>query len=141
MRNVSVDVMGRVGEFTFVIYFTHPNRPLPSELLTSHNRQCGILEIKLDDTHHLFTRNKVSGVLQLDRLKDYLQHDFESKVWVFHPRYVQLKQEATERLSLKASRYTPPPTPSLLNDQHRHRNHRSLKLHRSDSWQPATKAI
>ncbi len=136
-----VDVMGKVGEFSFVIYFTHPNRPLPNELLTPHNRQCGVLEIKLDDTHHLFTRDKVSGTRQLDRLKDYLQNDVESKVWVFHPRYAQLEQEATERLSLKASQYTPPPTPSFRNDQYRHRNQRNFNHHSSDSWQSTTKAV
>ncbi|WP_240314542.1 hypothetical protein [Vibrio tetraodonis] len=86
-----VDVMSKVGNFTFVIYFTHPNRPLPSELHTPYSRQCGILEIKLDDTYHLFTCDKVSGTWQLDRLKNYLQHDVESKVWVFHPRYAQFE--------------------------------------------------
>ncbi|WP_045398674.1 competence protein CoiA family protein [Vibrio campbellii] len=134
-----VDVVGRVGEFTFVIYFTHPNRPLPSELLTPHNRLCGVLEIKLDDTHHLFTCDKVSGTRQLDRLKDYLRNDIESKVWVFHPRYTQLEQEARERLSLKVSRYTPTPTPSFRNDQPRHRNPRNFELRLSNSWQPTTK--
>lgn len=136
-----VDVMSRVGDFIFVIYFTHPNRPLPSGLLTPHHRQCGILEIKLDDTHHLFTYNKAPGTRQLDKLKDYIQHDVESKMWVFHPRYAQLEQEATERLSLKASQYTPTPTPSVSNDQHRNRNPKNFELHPSDSLHPSTNSI
>ena len=102
-----VDVIGGIKGFSFVIYFTHPNRHLPIELQNPNHKQSGILEIKLDDTHRLFVDDKKSDIRQIDKLKAFLQHDLESKAWVFHPRKEQLERDANERVKIQIEQYTP----------------------------------
>ncbi|MDR9830017.1 competence protein CoiA [Vibrio sp. 10N.286.49.C2] len=102
--NCVVDIVGKVQAFSFVIYFTHPNRPLPASLHVSDNQQSGVLEIKLDDTHHLFKENR-AGTRQLDRLKLFLQNDLSSKSWVFHPRKASIQKAAYQRLNSTIASY------------------------------------
>lgn len=102
--NCVVDIVGKVEDFSFAIYFTHPNRPLPTELDVSSNQQSGVLEIKLDDTHHLFKENR-TGTRQLDRLKHFLQNDLSSKSWVFHPRKASMQKAAHQRLNSAIASY------------------------------------
>lgn len=102
--NCIVDIVGKVEDFSFAIYFTHPNRPLPTELDASNNQQSGVLEIKLDDTHHLFKDDSV-GTRQLDRLKHFLQSALSSKSWVFHPRKASMQKAAYQRLNSTIASY------------------------------------
>jgi hypothetical protein len=102
--NCVVDIVGKVQDFSFAIYFTHPNRPLPTELDVSNNQQSGVLEIKLDDTHHLFKEDR-AGTRQLDRLKHFLQNDLSSKSWVFHPRKASMQEAAYQRLNSAITSY------------------------------------
>ncbi|MGR5299121.1 competence protein CoiA family protein [Vibrio mediterranei] len=96
--NCVVDIVGKVRDFYFAIYFTHPNRPLPEALHTSDNQQTGVLEIKLDSTYHLFKEDRL-GKRQLDKLKHFLQNDLSSKSWVFHPRKASMQEAACQRLN------------------------------------------
>ncbi len=93
-----VDIVGKVKGFSFVVYFTHPNRPLPADLHVSDNQQSGVLEVKLDDTHYLFKEDRAE-TRQLDRLKLFLQNDLSSKSWVFHPRKASMQKAAYQRLN------------------------------------------
>ena len=102
--NCVVDIVGKVQDFSFVVYFTHPNRPLPAELHVSDNQQSGVLEIKLDDTHHLFKEDR-AGTRHLDRLKLFLQNDLPSKSWVFHPRKASMQKAAYKRLNSTIASY------------------------------------
>ncbi|NAX47774.1 competence protein CoiA [Photobacterium halotolerans] len=96
-----VDILGEVKEFSLIIYFTHPNRALPSHLKNPRFQQSGILEIQLDHTHDLFSDRKDSTLRHIDLLKNFLQHDLHSKKWVHHPRKAKLEQQASERLDAK----------------------------------------
>lgn len=128
--NCVVGIVGKVQGFSFAIYFTHPNRPLPTDLHVSDNQQCGVLEIRLDDTHHLFKGNNTSGTRQLDRLQSFLQSDLTSKSWVFHPRKESMKKEAYERLNSNVASYQIKPHSTPI-----HSNHGSRVLHQyKDPW-------
>ncbi|MFO6425511.1 competence protein CoiA family protein [Motilimonas sp. KMU-193] len=94
----SVDIEGKVGDYTFVIYFTHPSRALPHKLADPPEHHSAVLQIKLDDCHGLF-REKANTQRQLDQLKQYLQHELDNKAWVFHPRQIHLIQQAKQNLA------------------------------------------
>lgn len=85
-ENTLVDIYGNIDKYPFLIYFTHPGRNLPENLLTPKLEQCGILEIKLDNTSQLFSKKDTANIKFIDELKDFLQHDNDSKQWIFHPR-------------------------------------------------------
>ncbi|MDK9365761.1 hypothetical protein [Lelliottia wanjuensis] len=69
-----------------MIYFTHPERFLPFELLEPQQQQCGIVEIKLDETIKLFAKKNITGVRFIDELRRFLEKNQDAKRWVYHPR-------------------------------------------------------
>lgn len=95
----TVDIAGEVNGFSFIIYFTHPNRSLPEGLASPDHQKSGIIEICLDQTHHLFSPQSDSSAPHIDRLKDFLQHDLKSKRWVFHPRKAKQEQQARQKIN------------------------------------------
>ena len=103
----TVDVIGNVKGFLFIIYFTHPDRPIPVDLQISPPQNCGILEIDLKDTDQLFRGKHQREERQLDKLKDFLQNDLESKNWIFHPREQSQEEKARLRLMERIDKYQP----------------------------------
>ncbi|MCF4175164.1 competence protein CoiA family protein [Vibrio sp. McD22-P3] len=135
--NCIVDIVGKVEGFSFAIYFTHPSRPLPTELDASNNQQSGVLEIKLDDTHYLFKEDR-TGTRQLDRLEQFLQNDLSSKSWVFHPRKASMQKAAYQRLNSAIASYQAKPHSTT---NHSGSRGRSFSLH-NDPWlAPRSKPI
>jgi len=112
---VPVDLVGNINGFQFVIYFTHPNRDVPSELFTPENHKCGIVSVALDSLPILFSRAKKEGKTYKEVLKKFLSSDRDSKSWVFHPNYKRqeiaaletLEKNIKKEIQLKEVRNTP----------------------------------
>ncbi|WP_164095585.1 competence protein CoiA [Serratia marcescens] len=98
-EGVSVDITGFVENYPLVIYFTHPGRVLPSELLEPLQQSCCILEIKLDETIKLFAKKNITCVKFIDELKVFIESNQDARRWVYHSRKVKERQKAQERLA------------------------------------------
>lgn len=98
---VPVDLYGRVKEIPFVIYFVHPGREVPSELLSPLDQKCGIVSISLIGLAGLYQGIRESGKSYQDLLYSYLANDVKSKKWVFHPRYIKCEASARKALEQK----------------------------------------
>jgi len=46
-HGLPVDAIGKVHDRAFVLYFTHPGRSAPTELLTPPDKSCGVIAISL----------------------------------------------------------------------------------------------
>lgn len=98
-NGVPVDLFGTIDGFTFVVYFIHPGRGVPSSLMPEHltDRKCGVIAIDLRDVATLFTKRSGSGSSYAKVLEEFLAHHEGSKRWVFHPRYDHAKALAMKR--------------------------------------------
>lgn len=95
---VAVDVIGKVGQFDFIIYFSHPGRSVPHELLHPENDHCGVIEIKLDGLSEEFVLAKKNNKTYDSILSNYLTNNKASKRWIYHPRHAIKKEQATQEL-------------------------------------------
>ena len=93
-----VDIIGHIGEFSFIIYFTHPGRHVPAEFYHPPDAHCGILALSLEPLPALFQTAKKQQKSYLKILHHFLCNNLPSKNWVFHPRYAQRKQQAMDKL-------------------------------------------
>jgi len=84
---IPVDLVGNISGFQFVIYFTHPNRNVPTELFNPEDHKCGVIAVALDSLPMLFSNAKKNGKTYKEVLKTFLSSDRDSKSWVFHPHY------------------------------------------------------
>lgn len=94
----SVDIVGTVRDFQFVIFFSQPDRVVPERLLEPENPKCGILEISLNSLDNEFIRLRSQHRTYREILTDFLQHDVASKKWLYHPRFKPKANEAIEDL-------------------------------------------
>ena len=94
---VMVDVMGRVRDYAFILYFTHPGRAFPDALSEPKDRRCGIVSISLDGLPNLFG---IVGVKQSykDRLSDFIVNDIASKKWRYHPRHARYTKHNADQV-------------------------------------------
>ena len=97
-----VDIIGHIGEFSFIIYFTHPGRQVPAEFYHPPDSHCGILAISLEKLPWLFLNAKKQGKSYLKILHYFLTNNLPSKHWVFHPRHAQRKEQALIKLRQQA---------------------------------------
>lgn len=95
---VPVDLLGHIGDFSFIIYFTHPGRDVPQEFFNPHNAKCGIISISLADLSILFRNSRISKGSYRTTLHDFLVNNISSKEWVFHPRYRRYVENAKRKL-------------------------------------------
>lgn len=102
-----MDIYGNIDRYPFVIYLTHPGRSLPENLLTPELEQCGILEIKLDNTRRLYSKENTANIKFIDELKEFLQHDNDSKQWIYHPRKKSEAMKAQKRLDERITNHIP----------------------------------
>ncbi|MFW2374099.1 MAG: competence protein CoiA family protein [Gammaproteobacteria bacterium] len=101
-EGVSVDIVGFIKGFEFVIYFTHPGREVPSGLKKPEKINCGVLAISLDKLGSVFSKPAERKNQSYQSIFiEYLSNDISSKQWVFHPRYERCKNDALARLREK----------------------------------------
>lgn len=108
-EDILVDIYGKVGNYPLVIYFTHPGRALPYELVDPQQQSSGVIEIRLDETIKLFAKKNMTGVRFIDELQTFIQHDKDAKRWVYHPRKNKEQNEARIRLDKQVENYRPRP--------------------------------
>lgn len=103
---VAVDIIGSIGSFKFVVYFTHQGRIVPEVLFDPEDKKCGIIEISLDSLMFKFKTAKSEGKTYYEILADFLTHDKDSKKWIYHPRFGPCASAAVENLKEGASNLT-----------------------------------
>lgn len=96
--DVIVDLKGQVGDFEFVVYFSHPGRSVPSTLAALEGVRAGVLEIDLRSLAGRFARMAKHGVTYAQLLSNFLSGDRDSKRWIYHPRHAQIRADAETRL-------------------------------------------
>lgn len=96
-ENCTVDILGKVKDYDFILYITHPGRPLPNELRDPENRQCGILEIQLDDWGiHFLNATDETSRSHSESLAWLISSHVKSKKWIFHPRQGDVYKQAKD---------------------------------------------
>lgn len=95
---VPVDLVGNISGFQFVIYFTHPNRDVPTELFNPENLKCGVIAVELNLLPMLFSKAKKDEKTYKEVLKTFLSSNHDSKRWIFHPNYKRHEIAALETL-------------------------------------------
>lgn len=102
ISKVPVDIYGKVVGYAFIIYFTHDQRFVPSELYTTADKQ-GVIAISLNDTQSLFFKKRGRPYKEL--LREYLKKNIKSKEWIYHPRKASQKEKALKRLQFISSQH------------------------------------
>ena len=100
---MAVDLIGTIGSFKFVVYFTHPERNVPDNLFNPTDSKCGVIQIALDLLKNQFKTANSENKTYHEILTDFLTNDGESKKWIYHPRFEQCASAAVEDLKIGAS--------------------------------------
>lgn len=100
-----VDIAGKVGDFNFIIYLSHDNRNAPNKLDIPDCRNCGIIEINLNDTYDLLLSERDISVKSVDILEDFLKHNTCSKHWIYHPRKKSMEEKANNSIDNEIEKY------------------------------------
>ena len=98
-----VDVIGNVNQYNFIVYFTHPGRKAPENLISPSNNNFGIISISLMKLEMLFLEAKDSKKTYQKILYDFLASDIDARKWLFHPRFEQCKAKATKLLKTEVN--------------------------------------
>jgi hypothetical protein len=89
-----VDVVGTVSGWDFVVFLSHPGRPVPEPLRSLDGMKAGALQICLDALaerwHDQDRGNQAFAVV----VKHFLRDDQDSKRWLFHPSYARKRAAA-----------------------------------------------
>ena len=99
-EGVRIDVFGKVKDFPFGIYFTHPGRKQPVEPERFQEMSIGIVAIDLTDLKVQFAQARSRGNTYASVLKHFLASDTQSKHWIYHPR--RRKRQAAAEAHLAA---------------------------------------
>lgn len=109
-----VDVRGRLLSHTFIVYMTHPGRPVPEALQSPVDKRSGILELQLHSIGDAFSQGRKAGHSYREVLSSILTEDVTAKRWIFHPRYERAKAMAQKvLLARQASRNDRPTMQSV----------------------------
>ncbi len=96
----TVDVLGKMADRDFVIYFTHPERQLPHELRSPEDKRCGIVQIQMDDWgRHFFHTRSEPNASHTKTLLRLLIDDISCKRWVYHPRQEEIQKRIAEEMT------------------------------------------
>ena len=98
-KGVKVDVLGKVKNFPFGIYFTYPGREQPVDPERFQGMPIGVVAIDLTDLKVQFAQARDSGNTYISVLKHFLISDTLSKRWIYHPRRQKQQAIAEEHLA------------------------------------------
>ena len=103
--DATVDVVGKIGDYTFVIYFEHEYRSLPSKLQKDpEDNKCGIICIKLENNLFLHGVGHV-GKQYKDVLRESLALGTLKIEWIYHPRIKSGIEKIKSELKEKSETY------------------------------------
>ena len=97
-QGIRIDVFGKVKQYPFGIYFTHPSREQPVDPERFQKMHIGIIEIDLTDLKERLAQARSSGSTYEIALKNFLASDIQSKRWLYHPRKQKRQAAAIENL-------------------------------------------
>ncbi len=100
----AADVLGKVGDFPFIIIFTHPEKrfDIDSELLDGE--RAGIIGIDLTDSVSIFNNQKDDSITSFkEALSAYLFDEIEHIQWLYHPRESSVIEKAVQQLEKEPS--------------------------------------
>ena len=98
-QGIRIDVFGKVKQYPFGIYFTHPGREQPVDPERFQKMHIGIIEIDLTDLKDRLAQARSSGSTYEIALKNFLASDIQSKRWLYHPRKQKCQAAAEARLA------------------------------------------
>lgn len=99
--DVTVDLIGKVGDYSLAIYFAHPGRVAPPIINGLADDICGVLEISIAQIYKpMIIARRNEGSYE-SALRGFLEEDLSSKRWLYHPRYAEVKKMAEARLHEK----------------------------------------
>jgi len=99
--DTTVDVLGEVGGYSFVLYFVHPGRPVPHALDPPAIGTTGVVAVSLEGVPSLLHRHSGRRGGYKSVLRSYLADDVASKRWVFHPRFPRRAEAAKAALEAR----------------------------------------
>ena len=120
--NSPVDIFGHIGDYSFIIYFTHPGRSVPNEFHNPTDKKIGVISISLEPTYAIFASSKKNRISYQTQLYDFLSNDLESKTWVFHPRQERCEKISKDKLQQKISEFKKNKTNINVQHQRKHNN-------------------
>lgn len=99
----TVDIVGDVAGYKFIIYFTHAGRSVPFTIEQLTGSSCGFICFSLESLRYRFSECRNEACSYHEILRNFLVSNLESKLWFFHPRYQRIYEKAARRLSKKIS--------------------------------------
>lgn len=111
-----VDICGEVNGFPLVIYFSHPDRSVPSALEQPSNTRCGILEVDLTSTRDLFLSKKARFDRFGDEIRTFIESCNRAKRWIYHPRKSMEMSKARSNLEKQLMTLVPPQQRKLIRE-------------------------
>jgi len=103
----SVDIVGTIGGYDFVLYLEHPGRDVPANLMPPHmsKERVGVVAINLHGFAQTLDSIFASGISYKNALEKFICCDTASKRWIYHPKYNRIKAD----LDLRLVRSSTPP--------------------------------
>jgi hypothetical protein len=83
----SVDIVGNVSGWDFVVALSHPGRLVPEALRSLEGFKAGALEIRLNALAERFQDQDRGNEAFAKVVERFLRDDQDSKHWLFHPSY------------------------------------------------------
>jgi ssDNA-binding Zn-finger/Zn-ribbon topoisomerase 1 len=102
----SVDIVGTIETYDFVLYLEHPGREVPANLMPPlmSNERGGVVSINLYGFAQKLDSIFASGTSYKNALEKFICCETASKRWIYHPKYNRVKAD----LDLKLTRTSTP---------------------------------
>lgn len=106
----TVDIVGVVNDYEFLIYLEHPGRAVPEALLPANlsTVRAGVVAIDLRTVTILFEQSSRGSVRYQELLLRFLKNDANSKRWIYHPRFTLVRERAIKNMERAEFLATPP---------------------------------
>jgi hypothetical protein len=106
----NVDILGFVDSVPFLVYITHRDRQIPSEINPPNTEKCGVVAIDIGGLPTLFEKEREGRYIEV--LRKFIEKSPEGKSWIYHPRAAKARKEAEAQMEQWLSRqkaYRPKP--------------------------------
>lgn len=92
---VTVDVLGLVKNFPFVVFVTYKERSLPSELKKPSMIKCGVVELNVNAVRSLFKQEEKGQYKEA--LRRYIEEITDGKTWAYHPSEQKQREDGIRK--------------------------------------------
>jgi len=88
---VTTDLLYEVDGSRLVFFVFYKGRPVPNELKNLQDELTGVIGIDIDEFKELCDTEAEKSYQNL--LRDFIEQDIMSKVWLYHPREIELRKQ------------------------------------------------